>query len=99
MNVFDDALLKRFVDSTAAVSVTGSDTLLIHDAVTGTVLKIPVSVLISAFTASAPVQSVAGKTGIVSLTASDVGLSIGVTGTKTTIASLTVTNGIITAWS
>jgi len=75
MSIFNDALLKRFIDSTAAVAVTSLDTLLIYDNETELVYKVPVSVLTAAFAASAPVQSVAGKTGTVTLDKTDVGLS------------------------
>jgi hypothetical protein len=75
MSLFDDALLARFVDSSEAVAVTSADTLLIRDNETGLIFKLPVSVLTNAITAAAPVQSVAGKTGTVTLNKSDVGLS------------------------
>lgn len=75
MSVFDDALKARFAESTEAVAVTSLDTLLIYDVETDTILKLPVSVLTNAINAAAPVQSVAGKTGTVTLNKSDVGLS------------------------
>jgi hypothetical protein len=75
MSIFDDALEKRFTDSTEAVAVTSADTLLIHDNETGFIFKLPVSVLTTAIAAAAPVQSVAGRTGNVTLAKSDVGLS------------------------
>lgn len=74
-STFDVALEKRFTDSTAAVAVTSLDTLLVYDVETGVIFKLPVSVLTNAINAAAPVQSVAGKTGNVTLNKSDVGLS------------------------
>lgn len=74
-STFDVALEKRFTDSTAAVAVTSLDTLLVYDVETGAIFKLPVSVLTNAINAAAPVQSVAGKTGNVTLNKSDVGLS------------------------
>lgn len=74
-SVFDTALEKRFVDSSEAVAVTSANVLLICDNETGLIFKLPVSVLTNAVNSAAPVQSVAGKTGIVTLVKSDVGLS------------------------
>lgn len=50
MSLFDDALKERFVTSPeiAAINVTSTDTLLIHDSATGTVMRMPVSILYSA---------------------------------------------------
>lgn len=50
MSLFDDALLARFVNSPeiAAINVTSTDTLLIHDSATGTIMRMPVSILYSA---------------------------------------------------
>ena len=74
-SVFDTALEKRFVDSSEAVAVTSADVLLIRDNETGLIFKLPVSVLINAVNSAASVQSVAGKTGTITLAKSDVGLS------------------------
>lgn len=50
MTIFDDALKDRFTQAPQAttVDVTSADTLLIHDTATGTVMRLPVSVLTSA---------------------------------------------------
>ena len=50
MALFDDALNKRFEEAPliASINVTSNDTLLIHDLETGTVMRLPVSVLNSA---------------------------------------------------
>ena len=50
MTIFDDALKDRFTQAPPAttVDVTSADTLLIHDTATGTVMRLPVSVLTSA---------------------------------------------------
>lgn len=50
MSLFDDALDKRFTEAPeiAAINVTSTDTLLIHDSATGTVMRMPVSILYSA---------------------------------------------------
>jgi len=50
MSLFDDALDKRFTEAPeiAAINVTSTDTLLIHDTATGTVMRMPVSILYSA---------------------------------------------------
>ncbi len=47
MSLFDDALDKRFSEAPliSAINVTSNDTLLIHDLETGSVLRLPVSVL------------------------------------------------------
>ena len=50
MALFDDALNKRFEEALLieSINVTSNDTLLIHDLETGTVMRLPVSVLNSA---------------------------------------------------
>lgn len=50
MSLFNDALDKRFTEAPeiAAINVTSTDTLLIHDSATGTVMRMPVSILYSA---------------------------------------------------
>lgn len=73
-SVFDVALEKRFTDSgeIAIIDVTSGDMMLIRNSETGVILRISIATLASA---AAPVQSVAGRTGIVTLSKSDVGLS------------------------
>ncbi len=50
MSLFDDALDKRFTEAPliSAINVTSNDTLLIHDLETGTIMRMPVSILYSA---------------------------------------------------
>lgn len=50
MSLFDDALKERFISlpEIAAINVTSADTLLIHDTASGTVMRMPVSILYSA---------------------------------------------------
>ena len=62
MSIFDDALEKRFAEAPliASIEVTSNDTLLIRDLETGAIMRIPVSVLTSAFSGSFA-SLVAGK--------------------------------------
>lgn len=50
MSLFDEALNERFttLPEIAAINVTSADTLLIHDSATGTVMRMPVSILYAA---------------------------------------------------